>query len=364
MIEELIAVELFAGAGGLSLGLEKAGFRVALANEVESDFAASFAKNHPDTKLINCDIHNVDFQSELRQMKIKKVDLVSGGPPCQGFSTVGSKNNSDQRNSLFYEYLRAVYEIQPSYILFENVAGFRQLYNGTAFHKLLHELSHLGYATKASILDASDFGLPQVRKRTIIVGWRRELPPVNFPEPTHGDDSCLFAKSPKLTLMDAISDLPPLLPGSVVTCYATEPQNAFQKMLREGSQKLTEHNCANYGSKMQKILSMIPKGGSVLDLPEDLRPKRYFQNTYARLLPDRPAPTITRNFGCPSSSRCIHPEQNRALSTREGARLQGFPDSYEFCGNKSSKNLQIGNAVPPILGEVIAREIIKSILRT
>lgn len=362
MKDELVAVELFAGAGGLSLGIEKAGFRVVLANEIEPDFATTFAKNHPHTKVLDCDIHKIDFRAEIRQIKVTKVDLVSGGPPCQGFSTVGSKNQLDRRNSLFYEYLRAVYELQPSYILFENVSGFQKLYNGVAFRTLLQELSSLGYAATTGILDASDFGLPQIRKRTIIIGWQKELNSISLPEPTHGDSFSLFPKLPKLTIQDAISDLPPLELGGSANFYANEPQNNFQKLVRENCNRLTEHNCANYGPKMQQILAMIPQGGSVLDLPECLRPKGYFHNTYARLLIDRPAPTITRNFGTPSSSRCIHPNQNRALSTREGARLQGFPDCYYFSGSKSSKNLQIGNAVPPILGQVLAKEIIKSII--
>jgi DNA (cytosine-5)-methyltransferase 1 len=130
--------------------------------------------------------------------------------------------------------------------------------------------------------------------------------------------------------------------------------------MRQQASSLSEHNSSNYGAKMREILRLIPSGGSIEDLPEHLRPKSYFKNTYARLLPDRPSPTITRNFGTPSSSRCVHPYQARALSTREGARLQGFPDHYEFCGSKGSKNLQIGNAVPPIFGEIIAKEILKS----
>ncbi len=134
--------------------------------------------------------------------------------------------------------------------------------------------------------------------------------------------------------------------------------------MRNGCTVLTEHNSSKYGHKMQEILSLIPAGGTVNDLPKRLRPKSYFSNTYARLCPNEPSPTITRNFGTPSSSRCVHPYQNRALSTREGARLQGFPDDYIFCGSKTSKNLQIGNAVPPILGKVIAKEIMKSIEQT
>ena len=160
--------------------------------------------------------------------------------------------------------------------------------------------------------------------------------------------------------MDAISDLPKLKTNDVKEFYEKEAQNDYQFQLRNGLEQLTEHNSSNYGNKMLEVLSLIPRGGTVKDLPKRLRPKKYFSNTYARLLPDQLAPTITRNFGTPSSSRCVHPFQNRALSTREGARLQGFPDSYLFYGNKTSKNLQIGNAVPPIFGEMIAKEIIKS----
>jgi DNA (cytosine-5)-methyltransferase 1 len=143
--------------------------------------------------------------------------------------------------------------------------------------------------------------------------------------------------------------------------YTSSAQNAYQQALRGDCEVLTEHNSANYGEKMRQILALIPPGGTVDDLPAVLRPKAYFSNTYARLWADRPTPTITRNFGTPSSSRCVHPTQNRALSTREGARLQGFPDSYQFMGSKISKNLQIGNAVPPIFGFVLAQEIVRAL---
>ncbi len=162
----------------------------------------------------------------------------------------------------------------------------------------------------------------------------------------------------RMTLMEAISDLPALKSHDSSDSYLLPPQNPYQELMRDGCTKLTEHNSANYGEKMREILSLIPEGGCVNDLPERLRPKSYFSNTYARLVPDQPSPTVTRNFGTPSSSRCVHPFQNRALSTREGARLQGFPDSYQFVGSKGSKNLQIGNAVPPIFGEIIAKAII------
>ena len=354
------AVELFAGAGGLSLGLERAGFQVVLANEIEQNMATTFALNHPHTRVLNCDVHDIDFQKEIEKLGVPTVDLVSGGPPCQGFSTVGSKRQKDPRNSLFYEFLRAVNELNPRYVIFENVSGFKRMYQGAAYHTLLKELDEAGYDTVSSVLEAADFGLPQRRKRTIVIGWKKHLPAVRLPEPSHHTEAGLFHQQTLLTLMDAIGDLPPLGANDSHDQYATAPQNAYQQSMRERGTGLTEHNSANYGAKMREILQLIPPGGCVHDLPERLRPRSYFANTYARLLPDQPSPTITRNFGTPSSSRCVHPYQNRALSTREGARLQGFPDHYQFHGGKGSKNLQIGNAVPPIFGEIIARQILES----
>lgn len=360
-MEKPTAIELFSGAGGLSVGLEQAGFKVVIANEIESDFANTFKFNHPESKMICGDIHDIDFKSEMKSIGLSGVTLVSGGPPCQGFSTVGAKNEKDERNSLFYEYLRAVREVNPKYVIFENVAGFKRMYAGTAFDVLIKELGKLGYMTNSSILEASDYGLPQVRQRTIVVGWKKGLQEVALPEATHSFGDDIFAVQQKLVLMDAISDLPELQSDDVCNEYRCKPKNEYQKKMRGRTKELTEHSSSNYGKKMKEILSLIPEGGTVHDLPERLRPKKYFGNTYARLLPDKPAPTITRNFGTPSSSRCVHPFQNRALSTREGARLQGFPDDYVFLGGKTSKNLQIGNAVPPVFGYVIAKQIISSL---
>ncbi|HCL57161.1 MAG TPA: DNA (cytosine-5-)-methyltransferase [Spirochaetia bacterium] len=363
-MKKLTAVDLFSGAGGLSIGIERAGFEVILANEIEKDFAKTYSLNHPNTKILNCDIHTVDFTCELSTLGIEigAIDLLCGGPPCQGFSTVGSKNKKDPRNSLFYEFIRATIEIKPKYILFENVSGFKKMYNGEAYKTVLNELKELGYNSISSVLEASDYGLPQNRQRTIILGWRNECIPLSFPEITHFQEINLFGGSKKLCLMDAISDLPPLGFNDEKHFYFCSPQNNYQKKLRGNETVLTEHNSSDYGEKMKKILKLVPEGGTVDDLPEYLRPKNYFKNTYSRLLPYQPSPTITRNFGTPSSSRCIHPFQPRALSTREGARLQGFPDSYKFFGSKTSKNLQIGNAVPPIFGEVIANEIVNKII--
>lgn len=348
------AVDLFAGAGGLGLGLERSGISVVLANEIEKDFAKTYQANHPDAEVVCAPIQQIDNII----LEPGMADIVAGGPPCQGFSTVGSKKQDDPRNNLFLEFLRVVERVQPRYVLFENVSGFKRLYNGTAHTALTKQLSGLGYSADTQILDAANYGVPQFRQRTIVFAWKRGVNPVAFPVATHGNGKT--ALQPWLNLEDAISDLPELQPDESIEEYASEPLNQYQLEMRQGRNSLSEHNCASYGEKMRKILSLLPKGGSIEDIPNELRPKSYFKNTYARLLPDSPSPTITRNFGTPSSSRCVHPFENRALSTREGARLQSFPDSYAFHGSKGSKNLQIGNAVPPLLAKALGDSIVKA----
>jgi len=355
------SIDLFAGAGGLSLGLSQAGINIVLANELEEDFAGTYQANHPDTRMCVGDIAKIDFAAKIEKLELTgNIQLICGGPPCQGFSTVGKTDLADPRNSLFHQFLRCVDEANPQAIIFENVSGFKTMYQGRVYHELIEQLTRRGFVTDTRILNAADFGLAQYRKRTIIVGVRSddliEWPTALFSEHTDG----LFGTLPTYrTLMDAISDLPPITACGHADEYGCEPLNEFQEAMRVGSSMLSEHNCANYGQRMQTILKTIPPGGSVHDLPENLRPKGYFANTYARLVPDQPSPTITRNFGTPSSSRCVHPYQDRALSTREGARLQGFPDWYKFIGSKTSKNLQIGNAVPPPLGKVLGEMIQK-----
>ncbi len=358
-MKSLSCIDLFAGAGGFSLGLSRNNINIIIANEIEKDFAKTFELNHPKTKMLNEDIHNIDFKEELKKIGHKSIDILCGGPPCQGFSTVGSKNKKDKRNSLFWEFLRAVNETNPKAVIFENVAGFKSLYNGQAYETLIKELKILGYNVLSNVLNAADYGLPQHRKRTIVVGLSKGYS-FQFPKIIKSKNKNLF-EDKYLTIMSAISDLPKLNVGEERNQYLCKPKNDYQKKMRGSIKILTEHNCSKYGERMQKIISLVPPNGDISDLPSNLRPKKYFNNVYARIDPTKPSPTITRNFGTPSSSRCIHPFQNRALSTREGARLQGFPDKFIFYGSKTSKNLQIGNAVPPLLGEIIGKQLVKSI---
>lgn len=352
----MLAVDLFCGAGGLSLGLEQAGIKSVLANEIEKDFAKTHSMNFPNCKMLNKSIGEVDFRAELASAGLSgKIDIVAGGPPCQGFSTVGKKDAADPRNSLFLQFLRAVDEAQPRFVIFENVAGFKRLYGGEMYKRTAEGLEGLGFDLVSAVLNAKDFGAPQSRERMIILAWKKGLKPISMPSATHG-----AGRLPYVTLMEAISDLPFLNPGEERVDYLCDPQNDYQRAMRASGASLSDHKCAKYGEHMQKVIAHVPEGGSIMNVPEELRPKGYFKNTYARLLPNVPCMTITRNFGTPSSSRCIHPYQHRALSTREGARVQGFPDHYKFHGGKGSRNLQIGNAVPPVLAQALGRQILSS----
>lgn len=357
------SIDLFCGAGGMSLGLKSAGFVVKIANELEKEFAETYKLNHKETLMVQADVRRTNFSEILKNnFSDQKIHLVCGGPPCQGFSTVGKKNELDDRNSLYWEFLRVVAEINPDFVFFENVSGFKRMYQGKMFDCLVDYLSNnLKYTVHSNILNAADFGLPQIRLRTIVVAHKPEFK-FEFPVPQYGADNTIFVKKNSyLTLEDAISDLPTINSGEISSKYLHFPLNEFQLEMRQNCNVLTEHCAPNHGESLIRLMKTVPYGGSILNVPLNLRPKSYFQNTYARLVWEKPVPTITRNFGTPSSSRCIHPVLDRGLTTREGARLQGFPDDYQFFGKKGSKNLQIGNAVPPIFAKVIGMKIRESL---
>lgn len=349
-------LDLFAGCGGLSLGLESAGFHTVAANELEPVFCATFALNHPGAEVIPGSILDPGVFERIVAAG-KGADVVAGGPPCQGFSTVGKKDEADPRNRLFQAFLAAVDSIRPKLVLFENVAGFKRLYQGRAFDALVEALDRMGYASESRVLNAASFGAPQIRERTIVVAWARGFAQTfRFPEETHAPAADLFGRKPFVTMGEALGDLPLVRMGEASRAYSAHPMNEFQMLMRDQAEDaLNEHEGPNHGPHLMSVLATVPPGGSIQDVPLELRPNGYFLNTYARLWWDRPATTITRNLGTPSSSRCIHPFADRGLTTREGARLQTFPDRFVFTGSRSSKNLQIGNAVPPLLGRALGQ---------
>lgn len=347
-------MDLFAGVGGLSYGFSKLSeFNIVAANEIEKDIATAYSLNHPDVPMLNCDINNLTEEKLNEVLCGKKVDIIVGGPPCQSYSTVG-KRRMDDRANLFLQYKRILQIVQPTAFVFENVVGILSMDKGDLFKRVQEEFNSIGYDLKYKVLNAVDYGVPQQRERVILVGFKGNNP-FEYPEATHGE-----GKKPFVTLKDALGDLPVIKSGEASKEYAKDVDNEFLAFVRNSGDTLSEHKAPNNGVHLIKIMETLKDGQSKDDLPEEIRPKSGYGNTYAKLWWEKPSTTITRNFACPSSSRCIHPRDSRAMSIREGARLQSFPDNYVFYGSDSMKRLEIGNAVPPLLSTAIAKQILKA----
>lgn len=349
-------VDLFAGVGGLSYGFSKLDeFEIIMANEIETDISKAYSLNHPYVNMINCDINDLTEEVIREAIGDNIIDVVVGGPPCQSYSTLG-KRQMDDRANLFMQYKRVLSIIKPRAFVFENVAGILSMDKGKLFKNVQGEFEELGYKLKYKILNAVDYGVPQQRERVILVGFLNDNR-YEYPEPTHGDNLI-----PYVTLKDAIGDLPVIGSGQTNNEYASDVSNAFLEFVRKnGTTELTEHSAPKNGDHLIRIMQALKDGQSKDDLPEEIRPKSGYGNTYAKLWWEKPSTTITRNFACPSSSRCIHPRDSRAMSIREGARLQSFPDDYQFYGADGMKRLEIGNAVPPLLSMAIAKEMLKAL---
>ena len=312
-------------------------------------------------------------------------DIVVGGPPCQGFSTAGKRALDDDRNKLVLAFLRAIEITNPKVFVMENVTGFKTFQNGKIHEEVVLFAKKLGYQVRSAIVLASLSGVPQRRKRFLLVGSKvgafkfpgeEELPhDENLFESDEFSLEKFFVQKPengteKWTFNDATSDLPALKAGQRLEKYKTPPKNSLQEYFRKGSELPLDHFAVGHREYFIEMLSYIPQGKSALDpevqktMPKKLRPTSGFKNSYQRIVGDAPSPTITRNFTTPSSANCIHPSQDRALSIREGARCQSFPDWFYFLGTTDEKRLQIGNAVPPLLGKAIGESILNALIES
>lgn len=353
----LKVADIFCGAGGLSYGFSHNDFfNIIFANDIDKNALNTYAKNHINTKILHCDIANLS-KNEL--LKYNKIDILLGGPPCQSYSTLG-KRKMDKRAHLFEEYIRILGILEPKIFIFENVVGLISMQKRELFKTICKEFKKLGYKIYHQILNAAEFGVPQIRERVFVVGISEKIyyRDFIFPSATHKYFSGLSNMSNFITLQDAISDLPPIKSGENgdKKGYLFEPNNDFLHFVRK-SRTLQEHSSPKNNPNLIKIMNTLKDGQCKDDLPLDIRPKSGYTNTYAKMWWKKPAPTITRNFATPSSSRCIHPRDSRALSIREGARLQSFPDDYQFTGSQSAKRLQIGNAVPPLVSMALANAV-------
>lgn len=381
-------IDLFAGAGGLSEGLSEAGFHCLFANEVMPIYALTYMRNHVGTKVLTSDIRTVDAYDILQDLGIKRgeLDLIAGGPPCQGFSiNAPIRSNEDSRNHLFREYLRFVDAFAPRAILIENVPGLVSFEKGATLHAIIEALADLGYGADVRILGAAYYGVPQMRWRTIIIALRgREVPTDAFPSPTFhapirpnftttfdGKQLVKFPTSESLanftTVEEAIGDLPPLRcgeKGEAIKEYFMEPQCEYQQMMRVGSGGVYNHESPRLSETNLKRMKYIKPGGNWTDIPYDLLPKgmqkaRKSDHTmrYGRVRPDGLASTILTKCD-PHWGAYFHYSQDRSFTVREAARIQSFPDHYVFYGNIAEQFAQVGNAVPPLLAKAIGLSII------
>jgi len=346
-------VDLFSGVGGLSCGFTMAGAHTVAAVEHDRDIAECYAKNHPTTEVINSDISVLDPQILADKFAKNKPQIIVGGPPCQGFSQKGKRLFlEDDRNYLFQYFCRLVDRVRPEAFCIENVPTILTAQKGYFFDRIRSDLASFGYTLSAKILNAADFGVPQTRRRAFIVGVRRGIN-FRFPEPLNQ----------RVTLQDALSDLPKLRSGegSYVMSYTLGPQTAYQSLLRMGSRKIHNHIATRHSAIALERLALIPENGGRSSLPVEHLTKSIYSGTWCRLRRDSPAPTITTRFDTPSSGQFTLPDQDRCLTVREAARLQSFPDTFIFTGSKSSQMIQVGNAVPPILANLIAGQLFKAL---
>lgn len=350
MVSSLKMIDLFAGVGGLSLGFEQCGFQVVIANEYDEGIAQAYINNRNNPNMIVADITKLPIHETFGQFR-GVVDLVVGGPPCQGYSQKGQRKTiNDPRNFLFKYFVEVVREVQPKYFVMENVPNLLTSENGYFKNELTSMFTELGYVINAQVLCAADYGVPQNRHRAIIIGKRDADTPVEMPEKIEKTT----------TIWDAISDLAYLNSGegSEISDYAKAAESEYQKAMRDGSDVLYNHVATNHSKIALERLSMIPPKGGKECLPPEHLTKSIYSGTWERMDADDISVTITTRFDTPSSGKFTHPYLDRAITVREAARIQSFPDLFRFYGTKTSQMKQVGNAVPPMLSKAIAKAII------
>lgn len=347
-------IDLFSGVGGLSYGFIMEGFNIAIANEIDKSIADSYVKNHPNTIMINEDITNIDLEQVFGHIKNSKNKIVVGGPPCQGFSQKGSRLGlNDDRNYLFRYFYKVVEYLMPEYFVMENVPNMLTAENGYFKNEIVRLFSNIGYSIDTGVLNAYEFGVPQERKRAFVLGKKGDSV-LKLPEPVLN----------RVNAWDAISDLSFLNSGEGIKeqDYIMEPQTSYQVMMRIKSKKLYNHIATKHSQIAIERMRLVPPEQGKEHLPEEHRTKSIFSGTWCRIKKNEPAVTITTRFDTPSSGRFTHPYLNRAITVREAARIQSFPDDFIFYGSKTSQMKQVGNAVPPLLGRAIAKQIKDDIL--
>jgi len=366
-MHELTAIDLFCGAGGLSEGFRQAGFHVLAGSDYDEAAGETFASTHSEARFLGGPIQNWTSADFLRAADLRagELDVLIGGPPCQGFSVYNHQRGlHDVRSSLYREYLRIVDGLRPKWVVLENVTGMTSTGQGATVDAISEGLTALGYRVETQILRAEDYGVPQERRRILFIGNRLGQA-VRWPEKTHTKE-----RGNLVTVWDAISDLPELHNGqrSHGLRYGKEPLSEYQRGLRAGCFEVLNHSASRLAPINELRMRHIPQGGSWRDIPFDLLPagmkkakRSDHTKRYGRLRWDGLASTILTKCDVHWGAY-IHPEQDRSLTVREAARFQSFPDWFEFRGSQTEQYVQVGNAVPPLLGRAVATGIQESLL--
>ncbi len=355
MSNKMGVLDLFCGCGGLSKGFEMAGYEILIGIDNDKSALNTFENNHENAKTMGEDITKVEGKDILDMTEGRNIDIVLGGPPCQGLSLSGPRKFHDPRNRLFLSYVKLADQLKPYAFVLENVPGLVGLFGGKIKDAIIKEFTKIGYDVKYDTLLAADFGVPQTRRRVFFVGVRNGTK-FSFPKRTHFASDTLFKHKKHITCEEAISDLPALEDGdgSERQEYPLPSANDYQRFAREGSQYIYNHIATNHTEKVKKIISIVPDGGNYKNLPEKYRNTRNFNIAWTRYSSTKPAPTIDTGH-----RHHFHYKYNRVPTVRENARLQSFPDTFIFTGNKSEQNRQVGNAVSPLLAFRIAQELKK-----
>lgn len=336
-------IDLFAGCGGLSLGFEMAGFTSILAVDNWTDALTTYAYNRKNARTLCGNLATIDPYKIKEEYSISDVDVIIGGPPCQGFSVAGKRIIDDERNKLYKSFVGFVDCFHPYAFVMENVPNILSIGNGMVRDSIIKDFENLGYKVSVQVVNASDYGVPQNRRRAVFVGLANGKE-FEFPKSYTME---------KVTSFDALSDLPE---GSLTdgAPYPSEPICEFQRYVRKDSMGIYNHEITIHNEKTKEIIAMVPDGGNYKDLPIELQQTRKVHIAWTRLCSTKPSFTIDCGH-----NHHFHYKYNRVPTARESARLQSFPDRFIFLGNKGSQLRQIGNAVPPLMSKAISNQLKK-----